>query len=347
MDKKREKTAMTRKATSYFHRFLLWLCLIVACGLLCWGIYLGDRHRALILKIERDYLGFEKQALPIEVDDKGVLIMSSANARTADEKARSKNDTTPSVNEQHGTVATDKSASDKTKSDSLHPASGLPINRSDRFREENRHTVPSADSPLTDSDLQNLRQVPVVKQVKVLVADAYAASHSDWITQAIETILSASRIFSTEFGIDLRVTGVVKWSDVSPAMDNDALLMNLKKHDREGADILLGFVGQDLGRDAYSKGAPSINSPYHGAYGLVGLSDGSEGPFLKGVLRSVGHMFGAEEITDTTSEAYRLGSWMSDARQSTGQSPWIDAMNRKRILVHKSLPPWNPTVGAP
>jgi hypothetical protein len=347
MEKKPEKTATHQNASARVRRFLLWLCFAVAIGLLSWGIYLGDRYRSVILMIERDYLGIEKQSLPIEVDDKGVLITSSADPRTAGAKARSKTDAMQSVDGQRGTVATDKSASNKTTNDSSHPVSGLPTNPSDRLREENRHTVPSADSPPTDPDLQKLREVPVVKQIKVLVSDAYANSHSDWITQALQAVVSASRVFSTVFGIELRVTGVVKWIDASPSMDDDALFMNLKKHDREGADILLGFVDRNLSGIAYSKGAPSIIRSYHGAHGLVEISEGSEGLFLKSMLRSVGHLFGAEEITDKTNEAYRLGSWMSDAEQSPGQSPWIDPVNRKRILLHKSLPPWNPAVGAP
>lgn len=193
----------------------------------------------------------------------------------------------------------------------------------------------SSDFP---ADLQDQKSIPIVKRIKVLVDDEYASIHSDWITLTARAISIASQIYSTEFGIELKLVGVMRWYDTLSYMSDEQLLESLKKHEREGADMVLGFVNRDLESSTYALGVPRDGSPYNGAYSVLGISDPQEQTFYRGVLRSIGHLFGAREVIDKQSEAYRLGSWMSDAPQSVDRSVWIDWENRKRILQHKSLP---------
>ncbi len=353
---KRQITAPSRNAQLILRGFLIWLGFFAACASLWWGIYLGDRHRETVLEVERHLFGEKKSSLPIELDAKGSLITSSSGGQDDSGKKPSVGNKLGSTGKQAAkTIHANNSPnrSDKPSSISQHdtvaekPKVAAAADRSKSILKSDPATDPLAYANQGDTNLANLRAVPVTKQIKVLVADGYAASQSDWIAQTVRAVSTASRIYSTEFGIELRVVGVVRWSDALPDMTNQELLTNLKTHPREGADMLLGFVDKELEAAAYSQGAPDPNSPYNGAYGLVGRAAASEPTFLRGALRSVGHLLGAEPVTDTQSEAYRLGSWMSNARQPAQQPPWIDMPNRKRILLRKSLPSWNETDPVP
>jgi len=349
--------APSQKTRFFLRGFLLWFGFIAVCALLCSGIYLGDKHRATILKVERGLFGEKSSSLPIELDAKGSLITTSSAAQIDSDKKPTVADKVPSAGQHAAKKADAKdplNRSNKVLSTSKREADlynkrpvATSADRSELIQKVDPTASALTDANQEDTNLANLRAVPVTKQIKLLVADDYATSQSDWIAQTTRAVSTASRIYNTEFGIELRVVGVVRWLDALPDMTNEELLTNLKKHPKEGADMLLGIVDKQLGADSYSLGAPGRNSPYNGAYGLVGRTATSEPAFLRGVLRSVGHLLGAEGVTDTQSEAYRLGSWMSDAREPADRQPWIDMPNRKRILLRKSLPQWNPTDPVP
>jgi hypothetical protein len=353
---KRQITAPSQNTKLILRGFLISLGFLMACASLWWGIYLGDKHRATILKVERRLFGEKKSSLPIELDAKGSIITSSSGAledsdkkpAVVDKARRAGKQTAKKTNTKSSPNRPDQpTSSSQGEAEAHKPQIAAATNRSESIQKIDPASAPPADANRDDTNLANLRAVPVTKQIKILVADGYAASQSDWIAQTVRAVSTASRIFNTEFGIELRVVGVVRWLDALPDMTNRELLTNLRKHPREGADMLLGFVDKELGGDSYSLGAPDPNSPYNGAYGLVGRAIASEPSFLRGVLCSVGHLLGAEQVTDTQSEAYRLGSWMSSARPPSDRPPWIDMPNRKRILLRKSLPSWNPTHTVP
>jgi len=113
----------------------------------------------------------------------------------------------------------------------------------------------------------------------------------------------------TEFGMKLRVTGVVRGLTRRPMTDDSCC--RLKRHANEGADICSLSIESSEANLLRRRARPI--SPYNGAYGLVGLSATSEAVFLKGVLRSVGRLFGAEDVSDTTAKPI---GWAVDERRS-------------------------------
>jgi hypothetical protein len=55
-------------------------------------------------------------------------------------------------------------------------------------------------------------------------------------------------------------------------------------------------------------------------------------------MHELGHVFGAEDITDPTHAGFIGKSFMSYAPTRESEAPWIDADNRARILERKGLP---------
>ena len=91
---------------------------------------------------------------------------------------------------------------------------------------------------------------------------------------------------------------------------------------REGAQLMLGFVGRRLVGLDYALGAPPPNASINGAYGLVGPGSGTAEPYVKGVLRSVGRVSdvivrgAGGTLHDTATGALRGNS--SDAVRGVG-----------------------------
>jgi hypothetical protein len=174
-------------------------------------------------------------------------------------------------------------------------------------------------------------------RLKVLVDARIADQRADWIALVARTASEASKVYRHNFALELSLSGVVLWQDALDGLDGPALLRALRAHPREGADVVLGLVDRPLARADYELAAPAPQELENAVYALVGASQ-SELPHLPGMLRSLGHLLGAQAVVDPQSEAYRLGSFMRDAAPARDGAVWIDVDNRQRILERKTRP---------
>jgi hypothetical protein len=198
-------------------------------------------------------------------------------------------------------------------------------------------SAPANANPSSSDTTQAIQgSIPLVRRVKVMIDAAYVDTHSNWISEVMRTIGEVSRIYRLEFGIVFDLIGVVCWSDVFPYMSDSELLFNLYNHPTEGADIVLGFVNRPVAAKVFDKGPSEIQTQSRHVFGLVGTNEYFESIFLLSALRSLGTIFGAQQVIDTSTEAYRLGSWMSRATVRSDHSLWIDLPNKHRILEHKA-----------
>jgi hypothetical protein len=297
------------------------------CGLVGWGIYLGDQHRSAVLGFERDYLGIKPSTL--EAESLVPPVMPLPNNQIAQASPPASPPQTVVLPSASPLPAQD------WKPAQLPQQNALPETKNFATAFEAVSTPPSAVVP---RDPMGSLTVPIAIRAKVLVDDRFANANPDWISYVQRTMSAAAQTFRLNFGIDLLLVGVGRWPDTLDGLDVDALYARLRHSRREGADILLGFVADRLGAYGYSKGRSTEDSPFNSAYGLVGMTPGSDPIHLRGVLRSIGYLLGATDVADPNSESYRLGSWMSESPVMTGRTFWIDLDNRSRILASKSKP---------
>lgn len=193
-------------------------------------------------------------------------------------------------------------------------------------------------SPQGAGSLRDLYELPVTIRVKVLADEAFVAHDTDWMANIQTVIAEVSRIYRNNFGIEVKLIGLGQWPLATTGRTAARLYADLTTRETEGADVLLGFVDRELDTQAYML-SNSAESVANKRFSLVGKTGGSNhSPFLKGTLRSLGHLLGAREVEDVNSPEYQLGSWMSAKPLPDRQSPWIGAENRKRILQNKIRP---------
>lgn len=185
--------------------------------------------------------------------------------------------------------------------------------------------------------------IPVQVRVKVLVDERWAARQPQWLVSVQRTLALASRAYHNRAGIDIVMTGVVRWPTALDGYDARSLHADLRRRPREGADMLLGFLGVTLPASAAGLGAPPAGSLFNGAYALVPMSPGAAAPHLHGVLRAVGMMLGARPIARGAGAAHTQGSWMADAPLRQGQEPWLDLQNLQRLHGRRGRPFEAPT----
>lgn len=188
--------------------------------------------------------------------------------------------------------------------------------------------------------------MPIRVRVKVLLDERLTAAHPDWLVRVQHELAEASDVYRMQLGITLSLVGVVSWSGARDGLAPAALFQDLRRHEREGADVVLGWLSVPLPLDAYGYGAPAPDSAYHGVRALVGMAQEADGSYShrRGILRALGALLGALPVRADDSQAYRLASWMSEAPPPAGRPPWIDVDNRRRMLLRKGLP-FAPEVG--
>ena len=321
------KTNNILKSFSNAMLLKLFLLLIVVLTLLSCGVYLGSTNREAVLHFEREYFGMnvgDKSQVTKEISEP--LDEPTAEA-TLTWKALPQIERREIINEQHfnemGPVALPRTE--------LTP---LP-------QEVSVAALPSTadEVALPKEPMDYLRinmELPVTIRLRVLVDYEYTAGHPDWMSKIQSLTAQASRIFMENFGMDLDLVGLGIWPVTTSGRSPRQLYMDLKQRSREGADVLLGFVNRELGLDAYAlsrTSKPDVN----GAFGILG-KDGNTSCFFMGILRCISHLFGAEEVEDIESKEYQLGTWMSNRPLPQGHTPWIDAINRRRILENKIKP---------
>ncbi len=337
---KRESTA------NWWAYLVLGLALAIVLALLCWGIYLGAVHRTAVLDFEHRYLGMElPQSAPGE--EAGLVAEAQPGARPASQGPAGPTATAPGnaarVGAPTGVLARSGGSTPgsgqhadappmPSASDAPHPsgAGSQPPSPG--------QNNPALATPAPEESLAANRGLPITVQVKALVDADYVAAHSDWLARVQQTVAEVSRIYRDNFGIDLNLVGLVRWPIAVAGQSIQVLHEDLVRRPREGADVLLGLLNRELDAEAYALGNRVTSATHNGAYGLAGLTPGARQVFLGGVLRSLGHLLGAVTVTDASSPAYQLGSWMGSAAGPEPQAYWIDPENRRRILERKTRP---------
>jgi hypothetical protein len=195
-----------------------------------------------------------------------------------------------------------------------------------------------AATPLQGELAQRL-ELPVTAHLKVLVDPELIAEDEAWIDYIQRTISRASHIYEEQFGITLELVAIGRWQVATAGMDALTLLADLKTRPREGADVLVGITNRPLDGGVSGRSeSPIGDSPFNGAHAVVYATPSHPEPHLRTLLHELGHIFGAQDITDPRHPDWQAGSWMSYAPVHPGQAPWIDAGNRERILKRKDKP---------
>lgn len=289
------------------------------------GVHCGVTHRAGITGFERDVLGLDVEVPKTET--------KPSDAKAPETKA-------PETNAPE--KAPETKAPEAKPTETPVPETKAPS----KPVEQPPETIQPVEAPEATTtvdplagDLAARLAMPVRVRIKVLVDDEMIAAHPDWIDYVQRTVSAASQIYEQQFGITLELVGVGRWSVVTAGLSADQLLGELRTHARDGADTMLGMTARPLdGTISGEAETPLPESAFNGAYGIVYSVPRARQPHLRTLLHEVGHMFGALDITDSSDPAWEAASWMSYAPVHDGQTPWIDAENRKRVLGRKDKP---------
>lgn len=193
--------------------------------------------------------------------------------------------------------------------------------------------------PVPEAYADALARIRVVR-VKVVVDDGYRGAHGAWMDDAQRLLGDASAVYEAHFGLRFDLVALSRWDVADGGLDSDALLEDLRGESRDGADVLIGITGRPLDRgeiDGKAE-APTSRDEVNGAH-LVLYASGPDGrPQLRSLLHELGHLYGADDVLDPASDAWKKGSWMSYAPAREGASPWIDPKSRELVLQRKFLP---------
>lgn len=342
-------------------RVVLWFTgpVFVALFLVAWGIHLGSVHRGTVRHFSWRFLGV---GAPPDGESEAPAPHAREAKRPAGVKPVSDQGAAGGFPSTFGRPQLSAAEVGSRSSDGTEAPAGSQPQPNALPGVAAHKGTPSAPSPsprsadavgTAASDLSADRlSVPVQVRVKLLVDDRWAAHHADWLLRVQRSLAAASEAYQAHFGIQLSLTGAVLWSGPRMAHSQAEAYRDLCGHPREGADVLLGLLGQPLSADGYGLGAPAPSATLNGAYGLVGLAPhappssqpgarsgaGPGGAHTRGILRSLGHLLGGREVLDPNSQAFALGTWMSAAPPPSGRPPWVDLDNRRRILLRKGLP---------
>lgn len=300
-------------------------------GLFGSGVYCGVQNRTQITQFEHDWLG-----LDVEVPaDEGA---EPAETKEPAESSEPDPEKTPEP-EPEPKEPTEPEPKPTTPAPEVKPAvvdPPAPTPQPDVVVPQ--PPVASKVDPLPAPERERFDAAAVV-QVKILVDSSFVAARPNWIDEVQRTVSQASQVYEDQFGIRLEVWGVARWTVAPEGMSTDDLLEDLRGRSREGAEILIGFTDRPYdGVVATSASPTSPDDPFNGAYGVVYATAGHRQAHLRSLLHTVGRMYGAVDITDAESAAWRAGSFMSYAPVPETQAPWIDADNRRRVLERKDRP---------
>lgn len=334
---------------------ILGLPVAVVVGIFGWGLAFGAAHRASVLHWEQRLLGWKA---PPQHDEAPAEDEASAEPSTASP--------TPTREEAGGRVQDERPV---PAGEPEAPAATAPTPERDGPRtpptpaqnEAARMPPRAAPTPSTAAveapptpradpagrtpaaeDLDARLSLPVTIRVKVLVDDTVRADHPDWIDYVQRLLAAGSSVYAEQFGIRFDLVGLARWPVPTAGIGARALYEDLAGRPREGADIVLGLTDRPLadGDLAGLGGTPAEDAPFNASVALVYARPRIDPklPHLPVLLHEVAHLFGARDVTDRTTDAYRSGSWMAplDARR-TGR-PWIDPGNRRTILLRKDRP---------
>ena len=334
--------------------------------LLCVGIYIGDKHRTSILGFERPFRGSpaslpeplsgvagnytspmpgDPAALPPAYPAAGPMPSAGGvpSGQAAPQQLGEIQPLPPAPSMGGATANQPVVSVAPPAAMDRGPTPAPPVRQENPGLATPRATTPlpipagipmAAPGPDAPSLADGLGTITGVK-VKIFVDRDYISTVPDWMPRIQKHLSEAARIYRDTFGIDLYLVGMVMWPVDTAGQNARLLYADLYKRPRDGEDVVLGLVNRELTAEDYTFSTMAASNGYKGSYGVVGKNDGEEVSFSRGMLRSLGHLFGAVEVTDPNSEAYKLGSWMSNVKIRTY---WIDPDNRKRILKSKEQP---------
>lgn len=191
------------------------------------------------------------------------------------------------------------------------PSMGLPVAKVDPIGPELR------------TKFEQSREV----HVKIMVDPALAAAREDWLSYT-HGLFSATRAsFSALAGIELRLQGVVVWSEAQDLPPTE-LGAALETHEREGAELILALVARAR---PPSYEAPQWTEAVHGDHGLVFADLDRSDRYYHNMLRTLARLFGAQASSEP-------GSFMSPSGSPADAAPVLDPANRGQLIFHKQRP---------
>lgn len=324
----------TRKSSRLLWGVLAGL-LVVGLPALSWGLQLGDAHRAGVLELEARFLGMP---LPRAA---GAPNAPQAQAPIAPPPVAPRPVAPPPPPAPAAPSAAPGPGEVPPGAAELPAPSPSPV--SPQATAPEPPSVPPATGPVPPSAAEaaaagNASAASVRVSVKVLVDERWVAARPQWLVGVQRTIALASRAYQNRTGIQLALTGVVRWPTALEGLGASAMHDDLRHRPREGADVLLGFLGVALPPDALQLGAPAPESSLNGAYALVGVSPGASDAHLHDVLRAIGVLLGAHPVIAGDGTGHTLGSWMAEGALRTPDAPWLDLDNLERIHARRGLP---------
>jgi hypothetical protein len=193
--------------------------------------------------------------------------------------------------------------------------------------------LPVAVADPVGPELRTPFEQRLVVRVKLMIDPSLVVAREDWLTYAASLIDTTRASFAVLFGVDVQLQGIVIWDAVNVAGGPEALLEDLAKHEREGADVILGLVAQPEPEEFEPK---LWSGDEHGDHALVYADVRQSDRYHRNLLRTLALLLGATPTTDTA--ARQLGSFMSDAEAAPGTPPAIDPDNRRVVITNKGRP---------
>jgi hypothetical protein len=297
------------------------------------GIYCGVQAQHGVLSFERDVLGMDV-TVPPEAGEDGKEGETPANengedaAKPADGGGPAKPEPGPSPQPTPMPTPAPDVAPTPIPAPTPSPEAA-PTSAPTRF-------PVAIPEPVDDEQLARRLASLRKLEVKVFVDPDLVAERADWIVYATQLVSAASGSYKNMFGIELKLIGVVEWDAATAALGRNPMLEDLRSRPAEGADLVIGLTAQSVDGD---RGTPRPAADAHNeAFALVYADSRGAASHLRPLLRELGHLFGAPDVTDAQSDAYQRGSWMSQAPVPEGSTPWVDPESRRRILERKDLP---------
>jgi hypothetical protein len=295
------------------------------------GVYCGVSAQHGVTSFEKNVLGMDVEVAPEDGEDAKKDAGDDEN-KADDDAGEKKPDETP-VTKKKPQPAPDETP-DKTPTPTPTP-DVAPTPTVSPMPSKSDFLV-ALPEPIDDTELSTRLARLRSLQVKVFVDPDLVAERPDWLNYATQLVSAASGSYKNLFGIELELVGVVKWEAATAALGRGQMLEDLRGRPAEGADLVIGLTAQSVGADRVA--AKVADGEQNGAFAVVYADARGGAPHLRPLLRELGHVFGAADVTDVQSDAYQRGSWMSQAPVPEGSTPWVDPDSRRRILERKDLP---------
>jgi hypothetical protein len=302
------------------------------------GVYCGVNAQHGVTSFEKNVLGMDVKVAPEDGEDakkddedgeKKDGEKKDAEKADGDADGGEKKADKPPASDEKPQPAPDKTPAPTPSPDVAPTPTVTPVPSKSDF-------LVALPEPIDDTELSTRLARLRTLQVKVFVDPDLVAERSDWVHYATQLVSAASGSYKNLFGLELELVGVVKWEAATAALGRGQMLEDLRGRPAEGADLMIGLTAQGVEAD---RAAPKVaEGDQNGAIAVVYADARGGAPHLRPLLRELGHVFGAPDVTDVQSDAYQRGSWMSQAPVPEGSTPWVDPDSRRRILERKDLP---------